>query len=77
MTVNAIHIPTPLQIQKIYQIIHMIQPKSVSFKIQTDKGKFIKVYDVDSVFDFENDLKDFSIRGPKKESDIARMRRGY
>lgn len=77
MTVNAIHIPTPLQIRKIFQIIHMIQPKSVSFKIQTKKGKFIKVYDVDDVFDFENDIRDFEIRGPKIESEMSRMRRGY
>jgi len=74
MTINAIHIPTSLQIQKIYEIIHLIQPKSISFKIQTDKGKFIKVYDIDDAVDFKEDLRDFIIHGTKKQSTMRDWR---
>jgi hypothetical protein len=74
MTVNAIHIPTSLQIQKIYEIIHLIQPKSISFKIKTDKGKFIKVYDIDDAVDFKKDLLDFTIHGVQKPSTMRDWR---
>jgi hypothetical protein len=74
MTVNAIHIPTSLQIQKIYEIIHLIQPKSISFKIKTDKGKFVKVYDIDNAVDFKKDLLDFTTHGEKKPSTMRDWR---
>ncbi len=74
MTVNAIHIPTSLQIQKIYEIIHMTQPKSISFKIKTDKGKFVKVYDIDDAVDFKKDLLDFTIHGEQKSSTMRDWR---
>jgi len=68
MTVNAIHIPTSLQIQKIYEIIHLIQPKSISFKIKIGNRKFVKVYDIDDAIDFKKDLDDFETHGEKKPS---------
>jgi hypothetical protein len=68
MTVNAIHIPTSLQIQKIYEIIHLIQPKSISFKIKIGNRKFVKVYDIDDAIDFKKDLTDFETHGEKKPS---------
>lgn len=74
MTVNAIHIPTSLQIQKIYEIIHLIQPKSISFKIKTNKGKFVKVYDIDDAIDFKKDLLDFTIHGEQKSSTMRDWR---
>jgi hypothetical protein len=74
MTVNAIHIPTSLQIQKIYELIHLIQPKSISFKIRTDKGKFVKVYDIDDAVDFKKDLLDFTIHGEQKPSTMRDWR---
>jgi hypothetical protein len=74
MTVNAIHIPSSLQIQKIYEIIHMTQPKSISFKIKTDKGKFVKVYDIDDAVDFKKDLLDFTIHGEQKPSTMRDWR---
>ncbi len=74
MTVNAIHIPTSLQIQKIYEIIHMTQPKAISFKIKTDKGKFVKVYDIDDAVDFKKDLLDFTIHGEQKSSTMRDWR---
>ena len=74
MTVNAIHIPTSLQIQKIYEIIHMTQPKAISFKIKTEKGKFVKVYDIDDAVDFKKDLLDFTIHGEQKSSTMRDWR---
>ena len=74
MTVNAIHIPTSLQIQKIYEIIHMTQPKAISFKIKTDKGKFVKVYDIDDAIDFKKDLSDFATHGEQKPSTMRDWR---
>ena len=74
MTVNAIHIPTSLQIQKIYEIIHMTQPKAISFKIKTDKGKFVKVYDIDDAVDFKKDLLDYTIHGEQKSSTMRDWR---
>ncbi len=74
MTVNAIHIPTSLQIQKIYEIIHMTQPKAISFKIKTDKGKFVKVYDIDDAVDFKKDLLDFTTHGEQKPSTMRDWR---
>lgn len=74
MTVNAIHIPTSLQIQKIFEIIHLIQPKSISFKISTNNGKFIKVYDIDNAIDFKKDLREFTIHGTKKQSTMRDWR---
>jgi hypothetical protein len=74
MTVNAIHIPTSLQIQKIYEIIHITQPKSISFKIKTDKGKFVKVYDIDDAVDFKKDLLNFTTHGEQKPSTMRDWR---
>ena len=74
MTVNAIHIPTSLQIQKIYEIIHLIQPKSISFKIKTGNRKFIKVYDIDDAFDFKEDLRNFTTHGEQKPSTMREWR---
>jgi hypothetical protein len=68
MTVNAAHLLSLMQIQKIFEIIHLVQPKITQFDIKSDNGRFKEVYDIDDVADFKNDFLDFKIHGPKKPS---------
>ncbi len=75
MTVNAVHLLSLMQIQKIFEIIYLVQPKKIQFDIKSDKGKFIEVYDIDDVADFKNDFLDFKIRGPKKPSQMREFLR--
>jgi len=75
MAINAIHLPSLMQINKIYDIIHYLQPKQVAIKIVTDKGNFMKVYDIDDVADFKEDILHFKIHGPKKQSTMSEWRR--
>lgn len=68
MTINANHIPGRVQMKELFKIMHMIQPQSVLFKVKTDKGVFLKSYNIDDVFDFEDDVKSFDITGKIKQS---------
>ena len=52
-----------------------MQPQNVVFIINSDKGKFEKVYDIDRVHDYNEDMKRFMVTGPPKYvSDISRWR---
>ena len=65
----------PLSTDNIFEIIHKLQPQDVVFIINSDKGKFEKVYDIDRVHDYNEDLKSFMVTGPPKYvSDISRWR---
>ena len=75
MAVNAIHLPSLMQIKKLFSIIHLLQPKEVAFQIKTDKGTFQKSYDIDDIADFEDDILHFKIHGPKKQSIMRELRR--
>ncbi len=75
MAVNAIHLPSLMQINKLFEIIHLLQPKQVAVKIVTDKGTFQEIYDIDEVADFKGDVLQFKIHGPKKESTMSEWRR--
>ena len=75
MAVNAIHLPSLMQINKLFEIIHLIQPKQVAVKVVTDKGKFQRVYDIDDVADFKGDILQFKIHGPRKDSVMGEWRR--
>ena len=75
MAVNAIHLPSLMQIKKLFKIIHLLQPKEVAFQIKTDKGTFQKSYDIDDIADFEDDILHFKIHGPKKQSIMRELRR--
>ncbi len=75
MAVNAIHLPSLMQINKLFEIIHLLQPKQVAVKVVTDKGKFQRVYDIDDVADFKGDILQFKIHGPRKDSVMGEWRR--
>jgi hypothetical protein len=75
MSVNAIHLPSLMQIQKIFEIIHLLQPSTVQFDIKTEQGQFAEVYDIDEVADFKRDILEFKIHGPKKHSTMRDWRR--
>ena len=75
MSANAIHLPSLMQIQKIFEIIHLLQPSTVQFDIKTEQGQFAEVYDIDEVTDFKRDILEFKIHGPKKHSTMRDWRR--
>ena len=75
MAINAIHLPSLMQINKIFDIIHLLQPKQVAIKIVIDKGTFQEVYDIDDVADLKQDILQFKIHGPKKQSTMSEWRR--
>jgi hypothetical protein len=74
MSVNAVHVPTFTQMQKLFEIIHMLQPQNIRFKIKTDKGVFDQVYDIDAAADFKNDIIQFEMYGKKKPSTMRHWR---
>jgi hypothetical protein len=74
LKINANHVPTDIQKEKIFKIIHLLQPKKISFKIKNNKGKFEKIYDIDDAVDFKEDLLDFETHGEKKPSTIRDWR---
>ena len=75
MAVNAIHLPSLMQIQKLFDIIDLLQPKQVAIRIVTAKGTFQQIYDIDGVADLKGDILQFKIHGPKKESTMSEWRR--
>ena len=75
MSVNAVHLPSLMQIQKIFEIIHLLQPSTVQFDIKTDKGQFREVYDIDDVADFKRDILEFKIHGQRQQSTMREWRR--
>ena len=75
MAINAIHLPSLMQINNIFDIIHLLQPKQVAIKIFIDKGTFQEVYDIDDVADLKQDILQFKIHGPKKQSTMSEWRR--
>jgi hypothetical protein len=64
-----------MQINKLFDLIHLLQPKQVAVKIVTDKGTFQEVYDIDDVADLKQDILQFKIHGPKKQSTMSEWRR--
>jgi hypothetical protein len=75
MSVNAVHLPSLMQIQKIFEIIHLLQPNTVQFDIKADKGQFREVYDIDDVADFKRDILEFKIHGQRQQSTMREWRR--
>jgi hypothetical protein len=75
MSVNAVHLPSLMQIQKIFEIIHLLQPSTIQFDIKTDKGQFREVYDIDDVADFKRDILEFKIHGQRQQSTMREWRR--
>lgn len=74
MSINAIHVPNFTQMQKLFEIIHMLQPQSVRFKIRTSNGIFDEVYDIDDAADFKGDIIQFEMYGKKAPSITRRFR---
>lgn len=74
MSINAIHVPTFTQMQKLFEIIHMLQPQNVRFKIRTRNGIFDEDYDIDDAADFKNDILQFEMYGKKKPSKMRHWR---
>lgn len=75
MAVNAIHVPSLMQINKIFEIARLLQPKQVAIKIVTQKGTFIEEYKFDDIADLKEDILDFKMHGPKKHSTMSEWRR--
>ena len=77
MSVNAAHLPSLMQIQKIYEIINLLdpKPKEVQVKIITDKGQFFEVYKVDDIGDLKRDILEFKIHGQRQQSTMREWRR--
>jgi len=61
--------------QKIFEIIHLLQPNTVQFDIKADKGQFREVYDIDDVADFKRDILEFKIHGQRQQSTMRDWRR--
>jgi hypothetical protein len=74
MTVNAAHVPTFTQMQKLFEIVNLLQPQNVRFKIRTGKGVFDEVYGIDTAPNFKNDIKQFEMHGKKKPSTMRQWR---
>jgi hypothetical protein len=75
MSVNAVHLPSLMQIQKIFEIIHLLQPNTIQFDIKNEKNQFKEVYDIDDVADFKRDILEFKIHGQRQQSTIREWRR--
>ena len=75
MAINAIHIPSLMQINKIFEIIVLLQPQKIAIKINTDKGNFMEFYDMKNATDLKQDILQFKIHGPKKQSTMSEWRR--
>jgi len=75
MAINAIHIPSLMQINKIFEIIVLLQPQKIAIKINTDKGNFMEFYDMKNATDLKQDILQFKIHGPKKQSTMGEWRR--
>jgi len=75
MSVNAFHLPTEIQQQKIFEIINLLQPKDIQFSIKTDKGEFRQFYKINNVVDFKKDIQKFEMYGPLKNSLVRDLRR--
>ena len=75
MSVNAVHLPSLMQIQKIFEIIHLLQPNTIQFDIKSDKNQFREVYDIDDVADFKRDILEFKIHGQRQQSTMREWRR--
>jgi hypothetical protein len=77
MSVNAAHVPSLTQIQKIYEIINLLdpKPKEIQLKIITDKGHFFEFYDLDDIGDLKRDILEFKIHGQRQQSTMREWRR--
>ncbi len=77
MSVNAAHIPSLMQIQKIYEIINLLdpKPKEIQVKIITDKGQFFEFYDLDDIGELKRDILEFKIHGQRQQSTMREWRR--
>jgi len=74
MSINAVHVPTFTQMQKLFEIMHLLQPQNVRFKIKTNNGVFSEVYDIDDAADFKNDIIQFEMYGKKRPSTMRQWR---
>jgi len=77
MSVNAAHVPSLMQIQKIFEIINLLdpKPKEVHVTINTDKGQFFEFYDLYDIGDLKRDILEFKIHGQRQQSTMREWRR--
>jgi hypothetical protein len=60
--------------QKLFEIVNLLQPQNVRFKIRTGKGVFDEVYGIDTAPNFKNDIIQFEMYGKKKPSTMRQWR---
>lgn len=75
MAINANHMPSLMQINKIVEIASLLQPKRVAIKVVTQKGIFMEEYKFKDISNLEEDILEFKMHGPKKQSTMREWRR--
>lgn len=75
MAINANHMPSLMQINKIVEIASLLQPKRVAIKVVTQKGIFMEEYSFKDISNLEEDILEFKMHGPKKQSTMREWRR--
>jgi hypothetical protein len=75
MAINANHMPSLMQINKIFEIASLLQPKRVAIKVVTQKGIFMEEYKFDDIANLKEDILEFKMHGPKKQSTMREWRR--
>lgn len=75
MAINANHMPSLMQINKIIEIANLLQPKRVAIKVVTQKGIFMEEYKFKDIANLEEDILEFKMHGPKKQSTMREWRR--
>lgn len=75
MAINANHMPSLMQINKIVEIASLLQPKRVAIKVVTQKGIFMEEYKFKDISNLKEDILEFKMHGPKKQSTMREWRR--
>ena len=75
MAINANHMPSFMQINKIVEIASQLQPKRVAIKVVTQKGIFMEEYKFKDISNLKEDILEFKMHGPKKQSTMREWRR--
>lgn len=75
MAINANHMPSLMQIDKIVEIASLLQPKRVAIKVVTQKGIFMEEYKFKDISNLKEDILEFKMHGPKKQSTMREWRR--
>ena len=75
MAINANHMPSLMQINKIVEIASQLQPKRVAIKVVTQKGIFMEEYKFKDISNLKEDILEFKMHGPKKQSTMREWRR--